>query len=43
MCADESPAIHIRRAINARFNMSNDLSRITVYTEDYDLPYLIYY
>ncbi|KFY34087.1 hypothetical protein V494_07071 [Pseudogymnoascus sp. VKM F-4513 (FW-928)] len=33
----------LRRAINARFIMNNDLSRITKDTLDDDLPYNIYY
>ncbi|KAL2216467.1 hypothetical protein M432DRAFT_663869 [Thermoascus aurantiacus ATCC 26904] len=33
----------IRRAINARFIMNNDLSRITEETDEGDLPYLIWY
>ncbi|OBT60948.1 hypothetical protein VE03_09297, partial [Pseudogymnoascus sp. 23342-1-I1] len=33
----------IRRTINARFIMNNDLSRITDDTPDNDLPYNIYY
>lgn len=34
---------HIERAINARFIMNNDISRITERTSDLDLPYLIWY
>lgn len=34
---------YIRRAINARCIMNNDLSRIRDDTPDFDLPYLIYY
>jgi hypothetical protein len=38
-----TPDAYIRRAINARFIMNNDLSRIRNDTPNSDLPYLIYY